>query len=385
MLSQSCFIQTPYIQKYFATRSPVYKVIKRRPRSQLRIPSYKASSIAPSPDPTSYPSHEHDLSSLETFRIAEHEAGKRLDKLITDRFNEKSRTYIQSLLSSSCISVDDDVITSKSAKFAPDQLVTIRFLPTQRDLPLIPEPIPLTVAYEDSHLVIIDKPAGMVVHPAPGNWTGTLVHALCHQYPDVAEQGGARPGIVHRLDKGTSGLIIVARSRKVASSIAIQFSQRQVFKEYITITIGNPAGKGCIGRSIDAPIGRCPVDRFRMAVVDENAGGRPAHSTVHTLSHDATGLLHAVRVNIASGRTHQIRVHLRHVRTPVLGDDVYGARDVNRRFVSSATRPMLHARRLTFDHPVTGARLDIKSPLPEDMRNLLSRKVYPNFETETDW
>lgn len=337
------------------------------------------------PDSTFHSLHEHDLPSLETFRIDEHEAGKRLDKLIADRFNEKSRTYVQSLLLSSCISVDDAVITSKSAKFAVGQLVAVRFLPTQRDLPLTPEAIPLDIVFEDSDLIVINKPAGMVVHPAPGNWTGTLVHALCYHYPDIAEQGGSRPGIVHRLDKGTSGLIAVARSREVASSIAMQFSQRQVSKEYITISVGNPARKGCVGRSIDVPIGRCPVDRLRMAVVDENAGGRPAHSTVHTVAHDAIGLLHAVRVHIDSGRTHQIRVHLRHARAPVLGDDVYGARDVNRRFASSATRPMLHARRLTFDHPVTGARLDLKAPLPEDMRSLLRRTVYPNFEAETDW
>lgn len=383
---QSCFVQTPLIRKQFVTLPFSYKVTRRRPRYPCsHVRPWRASSAVSLPDSTFRSLQEHDPSSLETFRIAEHEAGKRLDKLIADRFNEKSRTYVQSLLLSSCISVDDAVVTSKSAKFAVGQLVAVRFLPTQGDLPLTPEAIPLDVVFEDSDLIVINKPAGMVVHPAPGNWTGTLVHALCHHYPDIAEQGGSRPGIVHRLDKGTSGLIAVARSREVVSSIAIQFSQRQVSKEYITIAVGNPAGKGCVGRSIDVPIGRCPVDRLRMAVVDENAGGRPAYSTVHTVAHDAIGLLHAVRVHIDSGRTHQIRVHLRHVRAPVLGDDVYGARDVNRRFASSATRPMLHARRLTFDHPVTGARLDIKAPLPEDMRSLLRRTVYPNFETETDW
>lgn len=391
-LRSRCFVQPSLIAKSFATGASIRRcnVVRRRPRYRFsRIaacqPSSTASSI-PVPDPrSSYSLQEEDLSTLETFRVADYEVGKRLDKLISERFNEKSRTYIQSLLSSSCVSVDDVVVNAKSAKLVADQLVTIRFLPTQRDLPLTPEPVPLDIAYEDSDLVVVNKPAGMVVHPAPGNWTGTLVHALCHRYPDIADQGGARPGIVHRLDKGTSGLIVVARSREVASSIASQFSQRQVFKEYIAITIGNPAGKGCVGRSINAAIGRCPVDRLRMAVVDGNAGGRPAYSTVHTLAHDDAGLLHAVRVHIGSGRTHQIRVHLRHVRAPVLGDDIYGARDVNRRFASSATRPMLHARRLTFDHPVTGVKLDIKAPLAEDMQNLLSRVVYPNFKAETDW
>lgn len=359
-------------------------VSQRRPKSFCSFAPVSLS-ISASSGEAPFTVLEEELSPLETFRVSAHEAGKRLDKLISERFNERSRTYIQSLLSSSCVTVDDSTVTTKSVKPCVDQLITVRFLPIQRDLPLIPESIPLNVVYEDPYLVIVNKPAGMVIHPAPGNWTGTLVHTLCYHYPEIASQGGPRPGIVHRLDKGTSGLIVVARTPETAAAMSARFANRQVRKQYIAITVGNPAGKGCVGRSIDAAIGRCPIDRFRMTILDENAGGRPAHSTVRAIAHDSAGLLHVVCVNIETGRTHQIRVHLRHVRAPVLGDDLYGARDVNRRFASAATRPMLHAQRLTFEHPITGKEIDVTAPLSDDMHTLLRRVVYPNFETETDW
>lgn len=323
-----------------------------------------------------------DETYTETFCVDETEAGTRIDKLLAKRYNTKSRTYIQNLLSNSCVTCDSQVITTKSYRPTDRQTISVNFLPIERNLPLVPEAIPLDIVYEDEHLLIINKPAGMVVHPAPGNWTGTLVHAICHAYADVAALGGARPGIIHRIDKGTSGLLAVARTAETATALSSAFAKRAVRKQYVAITVGNPAGAGCASRTFDEPIGRSPTDRLRMAILPEEAGGRAAYTAVSVRAHDASGLLHAVRVDIVTGRTHQIRVHMRHARTPVLGDHVYGAHDVNKRFCTAAARPLLHAHRLVLQHPVTGTRLDFSARLPDDMAALMRRVVYPDFESE---
>lgn len=390
-LKKLCFLHaTPFIRPYshtthsFLSRrlTQSYEAVLLTGRTHRRTQcTATIASPVPQPAPSKNDTDAFDqLTTVEPFRVTEAEAGKRLDKLIADRFNTKSRTYIQSLLANSCVTIDDEPATTKSFRPVEHQLITVQFLPTERELPLVPEEMPLDIVYEDEHLLIINKPAGMVVHPAPGNWTGTLVHGLCHRFAEIAALGGNRPGIVHRLDKGTSGLIVVARSYEMANALSSLFASRQVLKEYVAITVGNPAGDGCIARAIDAPIGRSPIDRLRMAVLEEDAGGKAAHSSVETLAHEASGLLHAVTVQIHTGRTHQIRVHMRQVRTPVLGDELYGAHDVNRRYASAAARPMLHAARLSFVHPVTGQTLDVSARLADDMRRLMQRVVYPDFE-----
>lgn len=376
----------------FLYGSPIFKPLSRhngllKARTCHQRPTH-LSPVVRAPHATLQTVGEHqeeDLGTIETFRVIPDEAGMRIDKLIAQRFNEKSRTYIQTLLSSSCVAVDDHETTTKSARVSTHQLITVRFLPQQRDLPLMGEPIALDILHEDAHVVVVNKPAGMVVHPAPGNWTGTLVHALCHQYDDIAALGGPRPGIVHRLDKGTSGVIAVARTSEAHAALCEQFAARGVQKEYAAITVGNPAGPGCVGRVINASIGRSPTDRLRMAVLADEDGGKAATTTMETVGHDASGLLHAVRVRISTGRTHQIRVHMRHVRTPVLGDDLYGAHDINRRFASAATRPMLHAVRIAFTHPVTGLAVDVTAPLADDIRQILRRVVYPSFAEQPGW
>lgn len=320
---------------------------------------------------------------LETFRITESESGQRIDKILPLRINARSRSYVQSLLKSGHVHIDGET-PSKSHRAIPGELVSVHLIPTQRELPLQPEDIPLNVAYEDDHLIIINKPNGMVVHPAPGNWHSTLVHALSFHYPSIRTMGGNRPGIVHRLDKGTTGLVMAAKTEAMQTRLAELFARREVRKEYIAISVGNPSGEGCVGRLIDASLGRSPTDRLRMCVLPEEAGGKQARSRIEVCGHDDRGLLHAVRVGIETGRTHQIRVHLRHVRAPVLGDDLYGAVDINRRFCSSASRPMLHAFRLTFKHPETGEVVDVTAPLPDDMRSLMKRVVYPQFEEEEE-
>lgn len=318
----------------------------------------------------------------EIFHVGEAEAGKRLDKVLASQFPAVSRSYLQGLLDDGNVLVDGLPATTKSRKTLPGETVEVRFVKPERDLPICPEDIPLDILYEDEHLIAINKPAGMVVHPAPGNWHGTLVHALTFRYSSLRTLGGPRPGIVHRLDKGTSGVILAALTPAAQRGLMTLFASRAVTKDYVAITVGNPAGTGCLSRTITEPIGRSPNDRLRMAVLAEEDGGRPARSRVSVEGRDERGLLHVAKVRIDSGRTHQIRVHLRHVRAPILGDDLYGARDINRRFRSAATRPMLHAQSIAFEHPVTGQQVAVSAPLPDDMRNLLQRTVLPDFESK---
>jgi 23S rRNA pseudouridine1911/1915/1917 synthase len=323
-----------------------------------------------------------DDEDADLFTVLKSESGQRLDRLLSERYTGQSRSYFQLLIDEGLVQVNGRVATSKAKKAELGDQVFVKFMTLVRDIPLEPENIDMDILFEDEHLVIINKPAGMVVHPAPGNWTGTMVHGLAFRYKELLNIGGPRPGVVHRLDKGTSGLIIAARTTDAHRALTAMFAQRQIEKTYLAITVGNPAGTGCTSTRVDVPIGRSRVDRLRMTVMAEEAGGKPARSLVEVLAHDERALLHVVRVGLETGRTHQIRVHLRHVRAPVLGDDLYGAFDINRRFRSAAERPMLHAHRLRFQHPFTGNVIDMKARLPEDMRNLLARNVYPSFEVD---
>jgi 23S rRNA pseudouridine1911/1915/1917 synthase len=316
------------------------------------------------------------------FTVQEREGGKRLDRLLSERYPAQSRTYCQLLIDEGLVEVNRKITSSKAKKTEVGDQICVKLMTLVRDLPLEPEDIKLCVLYEDPHIVIVDKPAGMVVHPAPGNWTGTMVHGLAFRYKEVLELGGPRPGVVHRLDKGTSGVIIAARTAQAHLALTVMFAERLVEKSYLAVTVGNPAGIGCISTQVDVPIGRSRVDRLRMTIMAEEAGGKPARSLVEVLAHDERALLHFVRIGLETGRTHQIRVHLRHVRAPVLGDDVYGAFDVNRRFRSAAERTMLHAHRIRFKHPITMEEIDVMAPLPDDMRKLLLRTVYPKLEED---
>ncbi len=227
------------------------------------------------------------------------------------------------------------------------------------------EAIPLEVVFQDQHLLVLNKPAGLVVHPGAGRASGTLVNALLHHVKDLSGVGGVlRPGIVHRLDRGTSGLLVVAKDDATHRALAAQFAARGVEKEYLALVLGVPSPRE---GEIDKPIGRHPVQRKRMAV---RAGGRSALSTYRVLeAFDGAALL---RVTIHTGRTHQIRVHLASIGHPVAGDATYGVR---RRATSEALalldRPALHAALLAFDHPANGRRLRFESPLPSDMAHVV--------------
>jgi 23S rRNA pseudouridine1911/1915/1917 synthase len=231
--------------------------------------------------------------------------------------------------------------------------------------------LPLRVVYEDARLLVLDKPAGMTVHPGAGRLSGTLVNALLHHVRDLSGVGGVlRPGIVHRLDRGTSGLMVVAKDDETHRALSAQFSSRGVEKEYLAIVHGVPRARQ---GTIEASIGRDPVHRKKMSV--RAPRGRPARSTYTVVEAlDGAALL---RVRIHTGRTHQIRVHLASLGHPVAGDATYGGtrtpssrRPAARAALDGLTRPALHAARLAFIHPATGDRREFESPLPEDLRDL---------------
>lgn len=302
------------------------------------------------------------------FIIAEKETGERLDKILAGRFEGKySRTYFQYLIEEGYVLLNGTPVKKRIKSKAGDE-VEIHFAVTP-EIQLTPEPIPLSIVYEDEGMLIIDKPAGLIVHPAPGHWSGTLVNALlyyCGQLP--SNENNLRPGIVHRIDKDTSGLLITAKTTEMHRALTRLFAQREIDKEYLAVCIGTPP-EG----EISAPIGRHPIHRKQMAVVEN---GRPA--TGHFTVLGKNERLSAVRAVITTGRTHQIRVHLKHLGFPILGDSLYGNSSVN--LLYGAKRQLLHASLLRFIHPLTGEKLEFRAPLPEDMAKFF-KKLVPHLSS----
>jgi 23S rRNA pseudouridine1911/1915/1917 synthase len=226
---------------------------------------------------------------------------------------------------------------------------------------ILPESLPLAVVYEDEELVVIDKAAGMVVHPAPGNWTGTLVNALMGRGQELAEGGGEeRPGLVHRLDKDTSGLLVVAKTERAHRSLSADLAARRVVRRYVAACWGHLSQERI---TVEKPVGRDPRDRKRMAIVPT---GRAARTDFARLARFDSGDL--LRARLHTGRTHQIRVHLASIGHPVLGDDTYGGGGGRRLVGLAAKRHFLHAAWLRFRHPGSGAELEFRAPLPADLR-----------------
>jgi len=237
--------------------------------------------------------------------------------------------------------------------------------PEQVSREIIGEDIPLAVAYEDEYLLVVDKPAGMVVHPAPGNWSGTLVNALVGRGGEVpASSPSDRAGIIHRLDKETSGLLVVAKTERAHRILGAALAARRVNRSYAAMIWGHLAGDTL---TTDKPIARDPRDRKRMAIVST---GRQAKTDFFRLARFGPGDL--LRAHLHTGRTHQIRVHLSSVGHPVMGDDTYGGGGGRRIAGLPPRRHFLHAAWLVFTHPITGAPMDIRSPLPEDLKHSLS-------------
>lgn len=309
--------------------------------------------------------------------VRDDQSGIRLDKLLSDNLPDMSRSRLQSLIKGGCVSEGERTITAPSRSVKPGELYVL-VVPDAEDAEPAPEKIPLDIVFEDEHLVVVNKPAGMVVHPAPGSPSGTLVNALLHHCKgSLSGIGGVkRPGIVHRIDKDTSGLLVVAKHDKAHTGLAEQFAAHSVERRYRAVCKGipNPAD----GR-IEGNIGRNPKDRKKMAVVAH--GGKPAvtyYKTLENFQQAGRPLAAHIECRLETGRTHQVRVHMLQAGHPLIGDPLYarnslpsfvkgGARDA----LAGFKRQALHAKTLGFLHPFTSEAFKFDSELPYDMSRLL--------------
>ena len=272
---------------------------------------------------------------------------------------EFSRSYLQQLIESGAVRLRGAPATKPAQRVKAGEAGTIELRPTPQSQAFVPEDLPLAVLYEDEHLRIIDKPAGLVVHPAPGNWRGTLLNALLAR--DAQARALPRAGIVHRLDKDTSGLMVVARTRQAMDRLVAQIAAREVSRQYLALA--HRSWQGPPQRRVDAAIGRDPRNRLRMAVVDlQRHSGKPAATVFQLLQQAEQGC--ALLCTLETGRTHQIRVHAAHIGHPLVADALYGGAPA-----AGLGRQALHAARLAFAHPVTGASLAFHAPLPDDLRS----------------
>ena len=298
---------------------------------------------------------EGDLSLV--LHPAREDLGVRLDRFVAGKIPELSRGTVQGLIESGYVLVDG-IRRKPKFRMTPGEVVSVELPPPEPD-EIEPDAIPLDIIFEDDDIIVINKPAGMVVHPAPGHPRGTVANALVAHVPEIAVGGSKRPGIVHRLDKDTSGLLVAAKTDRGRTSLVSQWEGRSVVKTYLALVAGVVEDEDA---TIDAPIGRDAKNRQRMAVV---RSGRPAVTHFRVLERFPRATL--LEVKIDTGRTHQIRVHLAFIGHPVIGDVVYGgARGVG----SNLDRQFLHASELRFDSPV-GSKIHLTSPLPADLREAL--------------
>src|SRR5215204_2957600 len=302
---------------------------------------------------------DEESDGLVEFRPGREDLGTRLDRYVAENLPDLSRGTVQALIESGRIRVDGQQRKPKF-RMTPGEVVSVEIPPPRID-EILPDPIPLAVVYEDTDVVVIDKPAGMVVHPAPGHPRGTLANALVAHVPGISVGGSQRPGIVHRLDKDTSGLIVAAKTDRGRTSLISQWEDRSVEKTYLALVVGSVADEEAI---IDAPIGRDPKNRQRMAVL---RSGRPAVTRFRVIERFPNATL--LEVSIETGRTHQIRVHLAFIGHPILGDQLYGK---PRRTDFQLARQFLHASALAFQLP-DGARLKLEAPLPNDLQSVLEQ------------
>lgn len=283
--------------------------------------------------------------------------GSRLDKAVVAMAPEFSRNYLQGLIEQGHVQLGGRVADTPSRKVQAGQELVVDIVPTPESRAFRPEPIELAVVYEDEHLMVVDKPPGMVVHPAAGNWSGTLLNAVLHRHPASASL--PRAGIVHRLDKDTSGLMVVGKSLQAVTSLVRAIAAREVHREYIAIVNGSLHGETF---TVDAPLARDPQSRVKMAVLSQ---GKPARTDVTPLSifaPDDAPALTAVRCKLHTGRTHQIRVHMALRGHPLVSDALYGGRPA-----LGLARQALHAVRLGLAHPVSGEWMWFDAPPPADL------------------
>ena len=291
---------------------------------------------------------------------------QRLDKFVLAHLAGFSRAQVQALIRAGCVLVNG-AAQKTGYKLKGGEQIVVR-VPQREETTIEPEDIPLDIVYEDDYLAVIDKPAGMIVHPGAGNGSGTLVNALLARYPELADMmddpdTGKRLGIVHRLDRGTSGLIVTARDKASLLALMGQFQARAVDKVYLALLEKRPASNTGI---VDAPIARDPRQRKRMAV---RRDGRSAQTEFEVLDDHFQGDRALVKLKLLTGRTHQIRVHMAFIGCPVVGDAVYGYRKQRVKM----KRQFLHAHELAFDHPGTGERMGFVSELPVGLRSVMAK------------
>ena len=291
------------------------------------------------------------------------DCGERLDKVLARRLPQYSRSRLQQWIEAGLVTVNGKPAHSKSAIWG-DETIVVQPKTAPEEMAFLPEAIDFPIIFEDASLIVLDKPAGLVVHPAAGNWSGTLLNGLLHHHPPLA--GLPRAGIVHRLDKDTSGLMVVAKTLEAQTELVRQLQERTIRREYLALVWGVPHVRG----KVDAAIGRHPRDRLKMAV-RENVTAKPAVTHFEKL---ATGAIDRhqvslVRCRLETGRTHQIRVHMQSIGHPLVGDATYGKQHLAQHF----HRQALHASILGLTHPKTGQACEWQASLPDDFAALLDR------------
>jgi 23S rRNA pseudouridine1911/1915/1917 synthase len=311
-----------------------------------------------------------------SFTVADAESGARVDRMLADRLPGLSRSRLKKLIESGNLGLGGETINEPSYRVKPGQRLILTVPPAQEAEPQA-QAMALRILHEDESLIVVEKPAGLVVHPAPGNPDRTLVNALiAHCGDSLRGIGGVRrPGIVHRLDKDTSGIMVAAKTEAAQASLSAQFAERTIGRAYTAVVWGLPSqAKG----EIAGNIGRSPRNRKKMAVVER--GGKPAITTYRVIRALARGAVSLVECRLLTGRTHQIRVHMTHAGHPLIGDPLYGRGSrqrlaalppAARQAATSFPRQALHATTLSFDHPITGERLTFTSDLPSDIVALI--------------
>jgi 23S rRNA pseudouridine1911/1915/1917 synthase len=311
----------------------------------------------------------HEPDRIQIFRVTVRDQNERLDQFLASHATELTRSRVQELIRRGCIRVNEGTVKASYRLKTGDAIALS--LPPARPYHLEPEPVEFGVIHEDSWLIVVNKPPGVVIHPAPGHYTGTLVHGLLQHCRDLSGIGGElRPGIVHRLDKDTSGLMVVAKNDEAHAFLSAQFKAKKVTKQYVAIVHGILKGER---GTIDLPIARHPVRRKEMSVVP--SGGRRA-LTHWRKKEELSGKFSLLLVTPMTGRTHQIRVHLAHAGYPVVGDPVYGYRRGwwKNHFPSGqdeVKRQMLHAEKIGFIHPESRVYCEFSAPMPDDMERVL--------------
>jgi len=305
----------------------------------------------------------------------------RIDKYLVNRMVNTSRSKIQAAAEAGNILVNEQAVKS-NYKIKPQEVISIVLPHPPRDTEILPEDIPLDVVFEDEHILVINKDVGLVVHPGVGNYTGTLINALYYYFRDLPlfQAGDMRPGLVHRLDKNTSGILLIAKTELALNRLAKQFYDRTTSRKYLALVWGSIDEEE--GR-IEGHVGRDPRDRKRMTVFSDGSQGKPAVTFYKLI--ERLGYLSLVECQLETGRTHQIRVHFKHIRHPLFNDEIYGGDQIlkgttftkYKQFVQNCfqvlPRHALHAKSLGFTHPATGEKLFFDSELPEDMTQVIEK------------